>query len=318
MENDLYDIIILGGGPAGLTAAIYSSRAHLKTLVLAGNEPGGQLIWTTDVENYPGFPEGVLGPDLIKLMRQQAERFGADFVDIDATNLSGSFEENFTVTSFDGKLYTGRSIIVATGASAKWLGLAGEQKLRGRGVSACAVCDGYFFKDQTVAVVGGGDAAMEDANYLTKYCHKVYILVRKDKDGLKASKIMQERAFNNPKIEFMFNTELQEVHGENSVEGLTVINNQTDKMSQLDVTGLFIAIGHKPNTDFLKDYLEVDHMGYIEVEDNTKSSEEGVFVGGDVSDYRYRQAVTAAGLGCMAALDAEKFLAEHGVEADIS
>ena len=317
MENKLYDIIILGGGPAGLTAAIYTSRAHLRTLVLAGNEPGGQLIWTTDVENYPGFPEGVMGPDLIKYMRQQAERFGVDFINVDATGISGSFEETFTVTAFDGKKYSGKAIIVATGASAKWLGLPSEQKLRGRGVSACAVCDGYFFKDQTVAVVGGGDAAMEDALYLTKYCPKVYVLVRKDKDGLRASKIMQERAFNNDKIEFLFNTEVQEVRGENSVEGLTVVDNQTDKTTKLDVTGLFVAIGHKPNTGFLKDYLEVDHKGYIAVENYTESSEEGVFVGGDVSDYRYRQAVTAAGLGCMAALDAEKFLAKHGVETEV-
>lgn len=317
MEDTLYDVIILGGGPSGLTAAIYTSRAHLKTLVLAGNEPGGQLIWTTDVENYPGFPRGVLGPDLIKLMREQAERFGAEFHNVDATEISGSFEENFSITAFDGKKYLSRTVIVATGASAKWLDLPSEQKLRGRGVSACAVCDGYFFKDQTVAVVGGGDAAMEDAIFLTKYCPKVYVLVRKDKDALKASKIMQKRAFDNPKIEFIFNTEVKEVLGENKVEGLTILNNQTDQTATLDVTGLFIAIGHKPNTDFLKDYLEVDHMGYLAVDNYTESSEEGVFVGGDVSDYRYRQAVTAAGLGCMAALDTEKFLAEHGVEADV-
>lgn len=314
MENQTYDLIIIGGGPSGLTSAIYASRAHLNTLVIAGQPSGGQLMWTTDVENYPGFPEGIMGPDLIKNFKEQAERFGAEFVEENVKEVKGSAAQGFTVTSVDGKDYSGKALVVATGASAKWLNLESEQKLRGRGVSACATCDGFFFKEKTVAVVGAGDAAMEEANFLTKFSPKVYVLVRNDQESMRASKIMQKRAMDNEKIEFLYNTQVVEVLGDDAVTGLRVLNNKTNQESILDdVQGLFVAIGHKPNTDFLEGFVELE-KGYVKVTDNTKSSKEGVFVGGDVSDYRYRQAITAAGLGCMAALDAEKYLSEHGVE----
>lgn len=313
MEKNTYDVIILGGGPGGLTAAIYTGRAHLKTLVFAGSPPGGQLVDTTDVENYPGFPKGVLGPELIENMRLQAQKFGAELVNLNALSVSGTLQTGFTVTSSENKDYFAKSVILATGASAKWLGLESEQRLRSKGVSACAVCDGFFFKGKVVAVVGGGDVAMEEAVFLTKYASKVYVLVRGSKEDMKACQTLQQRAFENAKIEFVFNTEVQEVLGENNVKGVSVINNLTQSISELELQGLFIAIGHKPNTDFLKGYVELDEFGYIKVSNNTRSSVEGVFVGGDVSDYRYRQAVTAAGLGCMAALDAEKLLASYGM-----
>ena len=243
-------------------------------------------------------------------MRSQAERFGTKYEDKNASNISGNAKEGFVVTTQDTESYSAKAVIVATGATAKWLNLESEERLKGKGVSACAVCDGFFFKDKSVAVVGGGDSAMEEATYLTKFCPKVYVLVRKDKGQMKASKIMQKRAEDNEKIEFLFNTEVTEGLGDDFVDGLTIFNNKTNEEAHLDVQGLFLAIGHKPNTDFLKGFLDLGKSGYVEVKDNTKSSVEGVFVGGDVSDYRYRQAVTAAGLGCMAALDAEKYLAE--------
>lgn len=309
MTNETFDIIILGGGPSGLTAAIYTSRAHLNTLVLAGNPPGGQLMWTTEVENFPGFVEGIMGPELIENMRKQAERFDTKLINNNATDISGNADEGFIITSDDGRKFKASAVIVATGASAKWLGLESEEKLKGKGVSACAVCDGFFFKGKDVVLVGAGDAAMEEATYLTKYANKVTVLVRGDKENMRASKIMQDRAFGNDKVEFMFNTETIEVLGEDSVTGVKVKNNKTDEEIIIDAQGFFVAIGHKPNTDFLKGFLELDQIGYVKITDNTKSSVPGVFVGGDVSDYRYRQAVTAAGLGTMAALDAEKFLA---------
>ncbi|MEZ6255185.1 MAG: thioredoxin-disulfide reductase [Patescibacteria group bacterium] len=309
--NTQYDLIILGGGPSGLTAAIYASRAHLTTLVLAGSPPGGQLMWTTDVENFPGFPEGIMGPELIESMRKQALRFDTQIVDENATLVTGSSDLGFTVTSeTDNKTYFAKALIIATGASAKWLNIESEQRLRGKGVSACATCDGFFFKDKDVAVVGAGDAAMEEANFLTKFCTKVYVLVRGSSETVKASKIMYQRALDNPKIEFIYNTEVKEVLGTDSVTGLTVVNNQTSSESNLDVQGLFVAIGHKPNTDFIKDIVDVDHVGYIKITNQTHTSVDGIFVGGDVADFRYRQAITAAGMGCMAALDAEKYLAE--------
>ncbi|MDC0449096.1 thioredoxin-disulfide reductase [bacterium] len=308
------DVLILGGGPAGLTAAIYTSRASLKTMIIAGNPPGGQLTTTTDVENFPGFPEGVMGPELISKFREQAQRFGTQFVDENVVEISGDGTNGFEVVTDEGNKYSGKCVIIATGASAKWLGLESEQKLRGKGVSACATCDGFFFKDKVVGVVGGGDAAMEEATFLTKFAPKVYVFVRGTKENLKASKFMQDRAMSNPKIEFLYNTEIKEVLGEDSVEGLKIINNQTNQESTLDdVQGLFVAIGHKPNTEFLDGFIDLGRFGYIEVTDNTKTTKEGVFVGGDAADYKYRQAVTAAGYGCMAALDAEKFLAERSV-----
>lgn len=307
-----YDILILGGGPAGLTAAIYTSRANLKTKLIAGQPSGGQLMITTDVENFPGFPEGVMGPDLVAKFREQAVKFGTDAVDENVTKISGSFSEGFTVTTDAGNSYDGKAVILALGASAKWLGLESEQRLQGRGVSACATCDAYFFRNKVVAVVGGGDAAMEEATFLTNLASKVYVLVRGTKEQVRASKVMQDRAFANPKIEFLFNSEVLEVLGDQKVAGLKVKNNLTGAESVMsDVEGLFIAIGHKPNTGFLEGFVELGKMGYINVLDTTRTSKEGVFVAGDVSDFRYRQAITAAGLGCMAALDAEKFLSEN-------
>ncbi len=304
-----YDVIIIGSGPAGYSAAIYTTRAELKTLILLGVEVGGQLTTTTDVENYPGFPEGIMGPELMMKMKEQAERFGAETVSKTATNIEVKGEKDFIVKTED-ESYAAKSIIIATGASAKWLGIESEQKLRGHGVSACATCDGFFFKGKTIAVVGAGDAAMEEANFLTTFATKVYLFVRKSKDEMKASKIMQERALNNPKIEFVFNTEVEEVLGEDKVSGVRVVNNKTKEVKEIELEGLFIAIGHKPNTDFLKDVVKLDSKGYLEVTDNTKTSEEGIFAGGDVADYRYRQAVTAAGTGCMASLDVINYLSK--------
>lgn len=313
MQENTFDTIILGGGPAGLTAAVYTSRAHLNTLLIAGNPPGGQLTTTTDVENFPGFHEGIMGPQLIENMRKQAKRFGTKFEDDLVSEISGTFEEGFLIKTENGKEFKGKTVIVATGASAKWLGLDSEQKLIGKGVSACATCDGFFFKDKDIAVVGGGDAAMEEAIFLTKFANKVYVLVRKSKEGLRASKIMQERAFANEKIEFLCNTEVHEVLGENKVVGLKIINNNTNEISELDVQGLFVAIGHTPNTAFLEGFIELGKKGYAKIEDNVFSSKKGVFIAGDVADFRYRQAITAAGFGTMAALEVEKLLSEHGV-----
>ena len=264
---------------------------------------------TSGVENFPGFPKGILGPELISTFREQSLRFGSEIKDENAIKIEGSKEEGFTVESHENQKYKGRSVIVATGASAQWLNLPSERKLRGKGVSACATCDGFFFKNKVTAVVGGGDAAMEDAIFLTKFSPKVYILVRGDKQNIRAGKYMLNKAFSSPKIEFLYTTEVLEILGEHSVEGLTVINTKTRVESTLnDVRGVFIAIGHKPNTDFLEGFIELGKSGYVITNDNTKTSREGVFVSGDVSDFRYRQAVTAAGLGCMAALDVEKFL----------
>lgn len=310
-----YDVIILGSGPAGLTASIYTSRAFLRTLVIGGDPPGGQLTTTAEVENFPGFSEPIQGPDLITSMRKQASKYEVEFIDENAVSILGSFEKGFAVKTEGGKEYNGKTIIIATGASAKWLGLPSEQKLRGKGVSACATCDGFFFKDKIVAVVGGGDASMEEAVFLTRFAKKVYLIARKDKDNLRASKIMQKKVFGNEKIEVILNTEMKEVLGENSVGGLRVFNNKTQEEKVMsDVQGLFVAIGHKPNTEFLKDFIELDKKGYVVLRGGSKTSEEGVFAGGDVHDYTYKQAVTAAGYGCMAALDATKFLQKNGVE----
>lgn len=314
--ND-FDVIILGGGPSGLTASIYTSRAFVKTLVIAGNPSGGQLMLTTEVENFPGFYQGVQGPELVSNMRKQAEKFGAKIADENAVSVSGSFEEGFLVKTDAGNSYAGKSVIVATGSLAKWLGLENEQRLIGKGVSACATCDGFFFKDKVIGVVGGGDASMEEAVYLTKFASKVYLIVRSSQEKIRASKIMYKRALENSKIEFLYNTEVIDVLGENSVSGIKVVNNQTKEEKVLDdVKGLFIAIGHNPKTDFLADFIALDEKGYIKPLEgsSTRSSKEGVFVSGDVVDYRYRQAITAAGFGCMAALDTIKFLEEHGVE----
>ena len=315
MQGGNFDVIIIGSGPAGLTAAIYTSRAALKTLVIAGDPPGGQLTTTTEVENFPGFPEGITGPELILKLRSQATKFGCVIVDENVNSVSENHEKLFKVDTRTGKKYHADSVIIATGATAKWLQLDSEQRLRGKGVSACATCDGFFFKNKVVAVVGGGDASMEEATYLTKFATKVLVLVRGDKDKMKASKIMQQRAFENPKIEFLFNTSVEEVMGENSVKGLKVKNRLTEKVSEIpDIEGLFIAIGHEPNTGFLAGFVELDEKGYVKITDGTKTSKNGVFVAGDVADYRYRQAISAAGLGCMAAIDATRFLSEHATK----
>jgi thioredoxin reductase (NADPH) len=303
-----YDTIIIGSGPAGLTAAIYTSRARLKTLVVAGAMWGGQLMLTTDVENFPGFKDGILGPHLMDNMKQQAERFGAEIVLDDATAV------NFTSKPFNvsvrDKVYEGKSVIIATGASAKWLGLESERRLRGKGVSVCATCDAPFFKDKNVVVIGGGDTAMEEALALTKFVNEVKVIHRRDK--LRACKLLQERVFKEPKIGFVWNSTVQEILGKDRVEGVRLKRVDSGEETELACDAAFIAIGYKPNTDIFKDQIALDAKGYIMVQDATKTNVEGVFVAGDVEDYRYRQAITAAGAGCQAAIDAEKYLA--GIE----
>jgi thioredoxin reductase (NADPH) len=324
-SSTIFDVIIIGSGPSGLTAAVYVSRAFLKTLVIGGNPPGGQLAVTSDVENFPGFPEGIKGPELISRIRKQAEKFGAEFADENVVKISGSFEENFTLETDGGKIFKARAVIVATGSSAKWLGLESEQRLIGRGVSACATCDGFFFKDKVIAVVGGGDCALEEATFLARFASKVYVLVRKSESELKACKYLQKRAFDSSKIEFMFNTRVLEVLGENSVKGLRVERKvekngveTTEEIIMDDVRGLFVAIGHEPNTKFLSGFVELDEKGYVKVMEGSKTSKEGIFASGDVHDFRYRQAVSSAGFGCMAALDTIRFLEEHGIEAHVA
>lgn len=309
IAGKIFDVVIVGSGPAGLTAALYAARADLNPIVFEGPEPGGQLMQTTDVENYPGYPEGVMGPKMMQDFREQAQRFGADTRYGMVTNIE--FDERpYTMTIDEEVEIKAKAIIVSTGASAKWLGLESEQALRGKGVSACATCDGAFFRDQHVIVVGGGDTAMEEATFLTKFASKVTVLHRRQE--LRASKAMQQRAFNDEKIEFMWDTELEEVLGEDAVEGVKVINNETREITTLDdVKGVFIAIGHKPNTDLFKGVLEMDDVGYIQTKgQSTKTDMPGIFACGDAMDAVYRQAVTAAGTGCKAALDAESYLAE--------
>jgi thioredoxin reductase (NADPH) len=297
-------VLIIGSGPAGLTAAIYASRANLEPIVLAGVVPGGQLMITSDVENYPGFPEGILGPELMAKFREQAERFGSRIVDVDVERVDLS-ERPFRAWA-RGIEYRADSVIVATGASALWLGLESETRLRGRGVSACATCDGFFFRDKEIAVVGGGDTALEEATYLTRFASKVHLLHRRD--SFRASKIMLDRAYDNPKIEVHTNVAIDEVLGGAKVEGLRVRDTATDETRDVPMEGLFVAIGYRPNTDVFKELLEVDEKGYLVVHDETGSRIEGVFIAGDVHDHRYRQAVTAAADGCKAAIDAERWL----------
>jgi len=302
-------LLIVGSGPAGLTAAIYAARANLEPIVLAGSTPGGQLMLTSDVENYPGFPDGIQGPDLMNLFRAQAERFGTEIVDvdIDQADLSG---RPFRVWA-RGVEYKGEALIVATGASAMWLGIESETRLRGRGVSACATCDGFFFRDKEIAVVGGGDTAFEEAIYLTRFASKIHMLHRRDE--FRASRIMVDRALQSPKIEIHTNTAVDEVLGDEKVSGLQLRDTVSDELRKLPVDGVFIAIGHRPNTEAFRDWLEVDAKGYLVVHDKTNSKVEGVFIAGDVHDHRYRQAVTAAGDGCMAAIDAERWLESQGI-----
>jgi len=304
----LYDIIIIGSGPAGYTAAIYGARANLSVLMLQGYQIGGQLMLTSDVENYPGFEEGILGPSMMEKFEVQARRFGAEFIPEDVISVDFS-KRPFTVITDSGE-YQARAVIISTGASAKWLGLPSEQRLQGRGVSACATCDGFFFKNKDVAVIGGGDTAMEEAIFLTRYVNHVTVIHRRN--TLRASKIMQDRAFKNPKINIIWDTEVTEVLGENEVTGLRLHNVKTNEESTLPVQGFFLAIGHKPNTDLFKGIIHMDKVGYIIPVEHTMTNIPGVFAAGDVTDHRYRQAVTAAGDGCRAAIDAERWLESLG------
>lgn len=311
-ETEVKKCIIIGSGPAGYTAAIYAARAGLDPELYTGPEPGGQLTITTEVENYPGYPDGVQGPEMMEEFRKQAERFDTKvhYEMISKVDFSGPIHKLWTES---GQEIQSHSVVISTGASAKWLGLPSEQKYMNQGVSACAVCDGFFFKGQEVAVVGGGDTAAEEASYLAKLCPKVHLLIRRDE--MRASKIMQERVKNMDNIEIHWNTSTEEILGDDSgVTGVRLIDTKTGDKRELAVTGFFVAIGHKPNTDIFKDWLEADESGYlIPIPGTSKTQVAGVFVSGDAADKVYRQAVTAAGTGCMAALDAERYLVEHGI-----
>ena len=309
MKNDIIDLLIIGSGPAGYTAAIYASRAGLNPILYQGKEPGGQLTITSDVENYPGYPNGIQGPEMMLDFQKQAERFG--------TIVKGGFIKSvdfskypFEIIDDNDKILIVNSVIISTGASAKWLGLESEKKFNGNGVSACAVCDGFFFKDQIVAVVGGGDTAAEESLYLSKITKKVFLIVRRNE--LRASKIMQKRVFENENIEIIWNSEVKDVLGDDKVDSVLVLNNSNNTTSKLNISGLFIAIGHKPNTDIFKNYIDLDDNGYILTKPGTTQTNiKGVFATGDAQDKIYRQAVTAAGSGCMGALDAERYISNN-------
>ncbi|MBI2473719.1 thioredoxin-disulfide reductase [Candidatus Uhrbacteria bacterium] len=308
---DVENVVIIGSGPAGYTAAIYAARADMKPLLFEGQrlggQPGGQLMLTTEVENFPGFPEGLMGPEMMDKFKKQAQRFETRIVSEDVTQVDFSIRP-FKLTA-GGKDVFARTVIICTGAQAMWIGVPGEEQYQGHGVSACATCDGFFFKDKEILVVGGGDSALEESLFLTRFASGVTIIHRRDQ--LRASKIMQERAMKNPKIRFVWNTEVQEVLGDaTKMTGVRVLNNQTNQTSEIKADGLFVAIGHKPNTQIFEGQIELDQKGYIVTKSgSTATNIEGVFAGGDVADHVYRQAITAAGTGCMAALDAERWLA---------
>ena len=316
MSEFIHNVVIIGSGPAGLTAAIYTARANLNPLIIEGepsstsDQPGGQLMLTTDVENYPGFPEGILGPQLMADMRNQAKRFGAELKTQKVTKVdlsSRPFKIWIGNDTSENATHIAQAVIVSTGARSVMLGLESETRLIGHGVSTCATCDGFFFRDQKIAVVGGGDSAMEEAIFLTKFASKVTVIHRREE--LRASKIMQQRAFQNSKIDFMWNTEIKELLGDSTLNGLVIRDTNTGKIKDFDISGLFIAIGHRPNTDLFANQLEMDDLGYLKTTaDRSTTNVEGVFACGDVQDHRYRQAVTAAGSGCMAAIDAERWL----------
>jgi len=301
----MYDVIIIGSGPAGLTAAIYTTRANLKTLIIAGVKWGGQLMLTTTVENFPGFSDGIQGPDLMMAMRKQAEHHGAEVIEADFTE-ADFLKKPFSVVA-DNKTYTGKAVIIATGADTKWLGIPGEQEKIGRGISSCAPCDAPFFRNKKVIVVGGGDSAMEEALVLTKFAESVTVIHRRE--SLRASSIMQEKARKNPKISFVFNTEITEVLGEGRVTGVKLRNTKTQAVSEMPIDGIFVAVGHLPNTNIFKG-IELDEKGFIQIHNHYRTNVEGVFVAGDVHDAKYKQAITAAGFGCAAALEAEKWLSD--------
>lgn len=312
MSSEKVSCLIVGSGPAGYTAAIYASRAGLKPVLYTGGQPGGQLTITTEVDNYPGYPEGVQGPQMMMDFEAQARRFGSDIRYGLATKVDFSDPTLHKVWIDNDHLIESPTVIIATGASAKWLGLESEQRLNGHGVSACAVCDGFFFRNQEVAIVGGGDTACEEASYLSKLCKKVYMIVRRNE--LRASQIMQDRVKSLPNIEILWNTETEEILGNGEVTGAKIRNVNTGESTVLDVTGFFVAIGHQPNTDIFKEYIDMDGAGYIQtIKGSSKTNVEGVFACGDAQDNIYRQAITAAGTGCMAALDAERYLAEKGL-----
>lgn len=305
--SELRKVIVIGSGPAGFTAALYAARANLEPLVLKGLEAGGQLMLTTDVENYPGFADGIMGPELMDQIEKQAQRFGAEILPVHVTGVDLS-ERPFLVEAGDQRWHA-ETLIVATGATARWLGVPGEEKLRGRGVSACATCDGFFFRDRALVVVGGGDTAMEEATFLTKFADTVTIVHRRE--SFRASKVMAERALANPKISVVWDTVVEEVHGDDAVTGVGLRNVQNGETTRLATDGLFVAIGHDPNTSLFRGQLDMDDEGYLVVaEPRTATNVPGVFAAGDVTDHVYRQAVTAAGQGCKAAIDAERFL-EH-------
>ena len=301
-------LIIIGSGPAGYTAALYAARASLDPLVFEGSQRGGQLMITTDVENYPGFPDGIMGPELMEQFRKQAERFGARLQTVDVTAVD--FSQRPFKVSVGADTYEAESVIISTGASAKWLGVPGEERLTGRGVSACATCDGFFFREKEVIIVGGGDTAMEEALFLTKFASKVYVVHRRDE--FRASKIMAERVMEHEKVEVLWNTGLQEVLGDDTVTGAILKDTITNETREVPIDGVFIAIGHKPTTDLFQNQLSLDETGYISLATrSTATNVEGVFAAGDVADHVYRQAVTAAGTGCQAAIDAERWLADN-------
>jgi thioredoxin reductase (NADPH) len=312
--NDIRDAIIIGSGPAGLTAAIYAARANMAPLVIEGepsstsDQPGGQLMLTTDVENFPGFPEGIMGPELMMNFRSQASRFGAEFITSKVTSVDFSARP-FTVWVGE-EAYQARTVIISTGAQSLMLGLPNEDRLLGHGLSTCATCDGFFFRDQEIAVVGGGDSAVEEATFLTRFASKVYLIHRRDE--LRASKIMRERALSNPKLEILWNSQVVEIQGDEKLSGVVLEDTTTNAQRPLSVQGLFIAIGHRPNTDLFRDQLELKENGYLVTEPNSSETQiAGIFACGDVQDDYYRQAITAAGSGCMAAIDAERWLEEH-------
>ena len=308
---EIHHCVIVGSGPAGYTAAIYAARANMHPILFTGAEPGGQLMITTEVENFPGYPEGIHGPQLMDDLQKQAARFETDirYEKITAVDFKGPIHKLWTES---GEIISAHAVIISTGASAKWLGIESEQRLNGYGVSACAVCDGFFFKGKEVAIVGAGDTAAEEALYLSKICSQVHMIVRKGE--MRASKVMQERVINMPNIKIYWNSETDEVIGDKKVEAVRIKNNQTGEKQEIPVSAFFVAIGHQPNSDIFKDFLEMDEAGYIKtIPGTSKTNVEGVFASGDVQDKIYRQAVTAAGSGCMAALDAERYLGAKGI-----